>query len=60
MYVVGSFIWTPNGANFDFDFELQLRATPSPMHEKLSKPSYYILIHHASLSMIMMIIIHDS
>ena len=60
IYVVGWHTWTPNGTNFDFHFDLRFRATPSPMHEKLSKPSSYILIHHASLWIIMMIIINDS
>lgn len=60
IYVVGSYIWTPNGTIFDFHFELRFRATPSPMQEKMSKPSSCILIHHASLCIIMMIIIHDS
>ena len=60
IYVAGSYIWTQNGTIFDFHFELQLRATPSPMHEKLSKPFSCILIHHASSCIIMMIIINDS
>ena len=60
IYVVGSYIWTPNRNIFDLDFEFQLRATPSPMHEKLSKPFSCILIHHASSCIIMMIIINDS
>ena len=47
----------PKRHDFNFHFELRLRATPSPMQEKLSKLSSSILLHHASLCIIMIILL---
>ena len=60
IYVVGSYTWTKKVTIFDFSFELRFLANSSPSPEKLSKPPSCILIHDASLCIIMMILIHDS
>ena len=60
IYVAGSYTWTQKVTIFDFNFELRFLANSSPSPEKLSKPPSCILIHDASLCIIMMILIHDS
>ena len=60
IYVAGSYTWTQKLTIFDFNFELRFLANSSPSPEKLSKPPSCILIHDASLCIIMMILIHDS
>ena len=60
IYVAGSYTWTQKVTIFYFYFELRFLANSSPSPEKLSKPPSCILIHDASLCIIMMILIHDS